>query len=309
MGKLQKKIGLIILLLEITLILAGFITVKSENTTALQTIIIQPDGSISPSTVPINHVGNTYTFTDNIYATMKIQKSNIVLDGAGYTLSGSYNGTQADVWVVGSGPPPQGNLDYTIGIDLSAKTVEGITIENLNIKNFSVGMYIWTKNNTITHNTAANNIVGVLLSGSNNTVSDNCIANNIRGLFFGFTSNVTTIPTDMLVFGNAFEHNDVQLNGCMCIDYNSSEATHNWDWRGQGNFWSDYNGTDTNGDGIGDAAYTIDILNQDRYPLMESPVQPPVPASQISTALILFIGAFITIVVFVVFLMLRWVKK
>jgi hypothetical protein len=35
-----------------------------------------------------------------------------------------------------------------------------------------------------------------------------------------------------------------------------------------GNYWSDYTGTDANYDGIGDTPYTIDALNQDRYPLM-----------------------------------------
>jgi len=36
-----------------------------------------------------------------------------------------------------------------------------------------------------------------------------------------------------------------------------------------GNYWSDYNGTDDNGDGIGDTPYIIDADNQDKYPLMK----------------------------------------
>jgi hypothetical protein len=310
MGKLQKKIVLTFLFLGALLVFAGFAAVKSQNTpNTLQTIIIQPDGSISPSDVPIQHSGSTYTFTDNIYATMKIECSGIVLDGAGYTLSGSYNGTDADVWIVGSGPPPQGSIDYTIGIDLGAKTVEGITIENLNVKNFSIGMYVWTKNNTVTQTSVTDNIVGVLLSGSNNTVSDNCIANNKRGLFFGFTSDVTSIPTDMLVFGNSFVDNQVQLNGCMCIDYNSTEASHNWDWGGRGNFWSDYNGTDANGDGVGDTPYTIDQLDHDRYPLIQNTLQTPAPPMQIPWALVAFVVAFVVLAAVLGLAVVRFRKK
>jgi hypothetical protein len=33
-----------------------------------------------------------------------------------------------------------------------------------------------------------------------------------------------------------------------------------------GNFWSNYKGTDADGDGMGDTPYIIDALNQDNYP-------------------------------------------
>lgn len=36
----------------------------------------------------------------------------------------------------------------------------------------------------------------------------------------------------------------------------------------RGNYWSDYNGTDSNGDGIGDTPYLIDANRTDFYPLI-----------------------------------------
>ena len=52
-----------------------------------ETIIIQPDGTIQ-GTTKIEQNGNTYKFTDNIETkqVIKIQTSNIIIDGAGYNL-------------------------------------------------------------------------------------------------------------------------------------------------------------------------------------------------------------------------------
>ncbi len=46
------------------------------------------------------------------------------------------------------------------------------------------------------------------------------------------------------------------------------DTVNSWDNGEEGNYWSDYNGTDTDGDGIGNTPYIIDENNQDRYPLM-----------------------------------------
>lgn len=299
-GTVQTKavLAILVVLLAGTLIFVSPIGSQPQ----LETIFIRPDGTVSPPSAPIQQNGNTYTLTDNLYAAIKIQKSNIILDGAGYTLSGPYNGTQADVWLIGEGPDqlPEGSMaQYTIGIDLSGENVKGITIQNLNIKNFSIGMYIWTQNNMVNGNGVSDNIVGILLSGTNNTVTQNYISNNKRGLFFGFNNEGDIIPADIIIHHNDFENNDVQLNGCLCKDFNTTEPPHSWDNGREGNFWSDYNGTDANGDGVGDTPYVIDLLNQDRYPLMLSPAQAPTPTStpQLPMELIVFAVAFVIIAI------------
>lgn len=279
---MQKKVilGLIIVILAVSL-LAGFIFAEPNNSNqlVLQSIFIRQDGSIYPPNVPIQRNGEIYTFTDNIYGTVKIQKSNIALNGAGYTLSGPYNGSQANVWVVGDGPNQSPDLvaQYVIGIDLGAETIEGVTIQNLNVKNFSIGMYMWTKNNTVTHCSVSESILGIMLSGTNTTITNNYLAYNKQGLFFGFNGEDALIPSDIIISHNGFEANEVQINGCFCEDYPEDEEPHSWDDGKEGNYWSDYNGTDANKDGIGDTPYVVDVQNMDRYPLIANPVKMQVP--------------------------------
>ncbi len=300
---MQKKyVAIMVIVILAVSVLSGFIFAEPQpkvHRTTLENIVILPDGSVTPSEAPIQQSGNKYTFTDDVYGTVRIQKSNIILDGAGYTLSGPYNGSQANVWVVGNGPNQSPDLvaTYIIGIDLGGKTVEGITVQDLNIKNFSIGMYIWTKNNSVVGNAVSESILGIMLSGSNATIADNCLANNQQGLFFGFNGEDELIPADVLITHNSFVDNIVQINGCFCENYPEDEEPHSWDDGGVGNYWSDYNGTDANGDGIGDTAYIVDIQNQDRYPLMQNTV--PIPQatteSQLPWQPILFISVFIVI--------------
>jgi hypothetical protein len=68
-------------------------------------------------------------------------------------------------------------------------------------------------------------------------------------------------------FNNSIYHNNFVDNGQQFYSYN---ATNDWDdgYPSGGNYWSDYNGTDANHDGIGDTPYVIDANNIDHYPLV-----------------------------------------
>ena len=72
--------------------------------------------------------------------------------------------------------------------------------------------------------------------------------------FYGASNN--------FVYHNYFINNSRQVSNFYGTETNS------WDNGSEGNYWSDYNGTDTNEDGIGDIPYVIDENNQDNYPLM-----------------------------------------
>jgi hypothetical protein len=168
-----------------------------------------------------------------------------------------------------------------------------LTVKNLNIKNFYIGMYIWSSNNTITRNSVTDNIVGILLSGDHNTITSNYIADNEEGIFFGVNTPGNE-PLDIVLIRNSFVDNEVQFSGCFCETYDPEEAVHTWDDGSRGNYWSDYTGKDINEDGIGDEPYIIDVQNQDRYPLMLMEAKPPTPDTRTP---MLIIAAVLTLLV------------
>jgi parallel beta-helix repeat protein len=276
---MKKACVTILFLLSLTIPMFVHTATSAEPIT---TIFIQPDGSISPSNVPIQRDGDVYTFTGDVHDPILIQKSNVTVDGAGYSVIGSLTEEERkSEQLLGTGPnatlPP-----YIIGLDCD-KTVDGLTIKNLNVDNFEVGVYIRTTHNTLMGDAVSGNLVGILLSGSANMITKNYIFDNEMGLFFGFTQvngSASNIPTDIDISDNSFINNTYELTGCVCKVYNFSEPIHSWDNGTIGNYWSNYNGTDADHDGIGDTYYRIDVLNQDRYPLIVSPAKPPVPVAQ-----------------------------
>jgi len=76
---------------------------------------------------------------------------------------------------------------------------------------------------------------------------------------------------------NRIYHNDFVDNKKQVQSYSSSNV---WDdgYPSGGNYWSDYNGYDSNHDGIGDTSYFIDENNTDHYPLMVPYVVPEFPS-------------------------------
>ena len=246
-------------------------------------IRILPDGSLDTANVPIQRNGDVYIFTDDVCAQLVVDRDNIVIDGAGYILYGTYNGTRTDSWVVGQGPDQEydDTMPWSIGVDLATKDRHDLTIKNLNIKNFYIGTYLYTSNNIITGCAVSDNIVGILLSGDSNIITSNYIARNEQGIFFGVNTPGDE-PLNIVLTHNSFVDNDVQFSGCFCEGYNTTEAVHTWDDGKQGNYWSDYNGTDADGDGVGDTPYVIDVQNQDRYPLTELAATPPPAPSKLS---------------------------
>jgi parallel beta-helix repeat protein len=114
-----------------------------------------------------------------------------------------------------------------------------------------------SQNNTITNNIIYVNEVGIYIENSeNNTFNENSILENNIGI------QLTETSTNNDIYHNNFIENEVQA---------TDSGTNTWDdGAGTGNFWSDYTGTDSDGDGIGDTAHVYDS-----NPIIEPPTNSP----------------------------------
>jgi hypothetical protein len=285
-----------------------FLTRPVNSQTTFPVVYIRSNGDLEPASVPIQRNGNAYVFTGDVVARgIKVQKEGVTIDGSGHSLMGPYNGT-GSLWIIGEGPDQPLTNDtelWSIGIDMASNSITNLTIKNIDIKNFSIGMYLWTSGNIVTNNAVSECIVGILISADNNTITENYLANNKNGFFFG-SNQPGNIPLNLMVFKNSFINNLSQLSGCACEDFNTTEPVHQWDNGKIGNYWSDYSGTDKDGDGVGDTPYVIDPLNLDRYPLVENSLLPPNAEafnanSEIASALIVFSAIAVTLIALMVY--------
>ena len=223
-------------------------------------IFILADGSIE-GTNKIYRNGSIYTFSGDIKDSYGIivNASNIIIDGKGHTLK--------------SVPRilPVGSWDF--GIELSNVTSCNVTIKNLKILDFNIGVYSWTANNTVKGNTIMGCNMAIFLAESPNTVIGNHIEDNIQGLFMGPLPDIHKTVFNVL-YHNSFVNNTMHVYDCECTDPHTIQHLNIWNNGVSGNYWSDYNGTDNNQDGIGDTPYPISSDDLDALPLIAPIVSP-----------------------------------
>ncbi|MHC3129957.1 MAG: right-handed parallel beta-helix repeat-containing protein, partial [Candidatus Bathyarchaeota archaeon] len=276
----QKTALILLLILCFALISISEIgTVKAEST-----VYIRADGTVE-GTDKIQRNGNVYTFSDNINAEIIVEIDDVVINGVDYILQG--NGDGVGIYV-----PNNGNLEiknikiyafkFAIYFDYYSKNnniISGNTLTN----NTHYGIYVYSSNNSVFGNYIEQSGTGIqLVESYNNTIFQNKIVGNGEGIGFGSGGGHSTVYHNLIADnGYAFtfwasSHNTIYGNNLI----NNNNQVHawvssnNWNYESIGNYWSDYNGTDTNNDGIGDTPYVIstspeDYGDADNYPQME----------------------------------------
>jgi parallel beta-helix repeat protein len=256
------------------LLLLGFslaVNIKPVKCTWTGTVYIRSDGTIDPSDAPITTSDYiTYTLTANITSPDEysdgiiVEKDNIIIDGNGFTVNG---------WRYF---PPKGIYLYNR---------VNVSIQNIRIEGFCYGIYL---NHSSSINIVGSKITAALYTGivlwdcsnHNSIIGNDIIANDYDGVYIANSSsnhilrnNIEDNSYGIYIWGNSsgniIYHNNFINTGPATASFGSVNI---WDngYPFGGNYWSDYEGVDSDKDGIGDTPYYILEGNVDNYPLMGS---------------------------------------
>ena len=162
----------------------------------------------------------------------------------------------------------------------------------------NTGKHSGSRYNNIHGNKISDSAMGIdcQTGGSNTTIYENIITNCNTGIELGysnqngvFRNTIKDCRYAVFLYGgsdyNAFYNNNF-LSTNVFEDhqslpnlYNLYPANNTWDagYPKGGNYWSTYNGTDKDGDGIGDLPFSVYEKYVDRYPLVNTVTIPLFP--------------------------------
>lgn len=262
---------------------ASFPRIKTAMWTGV--VHIKADGTIDPLAAPIQRNGDVYTLTSNITSDTDgiwIQRNNMTLDGADYTIQGSAAQQTAGIWM-----PMVSNVTiknvkisaFSKGISLEFSSNNSVSANEIRAAEWE-GIYVCESSNNsisgnnITQSTAhtagvwltnfsednevAENMItdcgnGILISVSDNRIIRNNVTSNKNGICLQDTFNITI--TENTIGGNEYGiwvedssnnticHNSFVNNQHQVQTYGNVNV---WDngYPSGGNSWSDYSGVD-----------------------------------------------------------------
>jgi parallel beta-helix repeat protein len=309
-----KGVALLLIIVLTTLSRVSVLSVKAEYN---GNITINADGSVNPSTAPLEQAGNIYSLTNDINGTIKVNNNNMLFDGNhhklnvpsiftyGITLNNVSNVTVANFAITGGAK----------GIDVRGTAN---TVANNAITDADNGVYSLSQptaaialadasSTVITGNKLESSRVGLILcSGQSKQCSNNQIVGN--NFIDCSTAIIVYDSSNNRFYHNNFFNNNILLQDSGYIGY-SLPSFNVWDDGHQfGNYWSDYlvrypNATEIDASGVGDTSYFVKpsnyvdpgtlsrqeakdywthmnaqyANNTDRYPLMQPFMAAPSP--------------------------------
>ena len=162
------------------------------------------------------------------------------------------------------------------GISLGEyKRTTGHRITGNVIRSNSNGIYAWmTSGDTIENNKISANSTGILFyyDGANSRIAGNQFTGNGKAMNFSlfsggntvtennFTENTTALYMGNRDPGNLIYHNNFVRNSSHVIDYSSAPVFWENGYAAGGNYWDDWTGPDSNGDGVVDQPRARDFF-------------------------------------------------
>ncbi len=303
---MKGKLLASILILANLLICLG--AIQPANSDLSGSIHIYPDGSISPPDVPISRVGDTFTFTADINRQLVVECNNVLIDGGGHTLVGDGSGVALNLTCSNVTVQNMEISKWAAGI---LGVFNNNTIQNCKISQCDSGLKLYADYYVILRNVLENNDEAIRVGAEgSHFIAGNNIDNNKIGFALYYSgsvivqNNIVSCSQYAVTLGHTawsqtfYGNNFIDNRRCL-VDYTYGDSFDRpvqsviptWDNGVSGNYWSGYNGTDRNGDGIGDSPeqiptyYRQDTLSfynyVDRYPLMVpknmADLLPPIP--------------------------------